>query len=597
MADRVLQRHDTAARWQQFNPVLAEGEIGIITDGAKGYKIGDGKTPWNSLPFPANPANVVQETGDSESAVMSQKAVTEMGKELDGKLNELESEVNGAVVESEVASAETIADRYMAKDTGKISTYTGNNLAIVKFPIAQGSYYKIAIAKTPNAAGYVLCYAETIGSIQTSPIVDKVGDRLPYEYSFVADKDGYLFVGISADSEYTNLKKLSIEKGLADKVEEVNAKVEDVTSNVLLIDKQINGEIVDVEVGAAETIADRYMVKETGKLSTYPNNNLAIVKFPISDGNSYKITIAKTTNAAGYVLCYAENLDSLQTTPIVDKIGDRQSYEYSFIAEADGYLFAGISADSEYTTLTKEERSDCIVKDIEKIKKGVGGDWSNKKWVVIGDSLSTLNSTTTKRYIDYIVEKTGIQVEVLAVGGSSWGQPQNNNNAFFQQAERVSADADIVTLFGSFNSWYKKDGDVITDGPTSMGDVNSEDVTTRYGCINTAFKNIYLNAPLARVGVIFPTPWKTANPYNVTETATSLISTLEAAAKRWGIPYLDLFHESGMRPWDEEYRLLVYSKDSGGIDGNPNGVHPNEIGHEIIASHVLAFMKRLLLIN
>lgn len=82
MADRVLQRHDTAARWQQYNPVLAEGEIGIITDGAKGYKIGDGKTPWNSLPFPANPANVVQETGDSESAVMSQKAATEMGKEL-----------------------------------------------------------------------------------------------------------------------------------------------------------------------------------------------------------------------------------------------------------------------------------------------------------------------------------------------------------------------------------------------------------------------------------------------------------------------------------------------------------------------------------
>ena len=53
MADRVIQRHDTASRWQQFNPVLASGEIGIITDGAKGYKIGDGKTKWNDLPYPA----------------------------------------------------------------------------------------------------------------------------------------------------------------------------------------------------------------------------------------------------------------------------------------------------------------------------------------------------------------------------------------------------------------------------------------------------------------------------------------------------------------------------------------------------------------
>lgn len=82
MADRVIQRNDTAANWQQYNPVLAQGEIGIITDGAKGYKIGDGVTRWNDLPFPANPANVVQEAGNSENAVMSQKAVTEKLTEL-----------------------------------------------------------------------------------------------------------------------------------------------------------------------------------------------------------------------------------------------------------------------------------------------------------------------------------------------------------------------------------------------------------------------------------------------------------------------------------------------------------------------------------
>lgn len=53
MADRVIQRNDTAARWQSINPILATGEIGIEIDGAKGYKIGDGKTAWNDLPYPA----------------------------------------------------------------------------------------------------------------------------------------------------------------------------------------------------------------------------------------------------------------------------------------------------------------------------------------------------------------------------------------------------------------------------------------------------------------------------------------------------------------------------------------------------------------
>lgn len=77
MADRVLQRRDTAANWAAANPILMEGELGIVIDGAKGYKIGDGVTRWNALEYPANPTSVVQELGDSEVAVMSQKAITD----------------------------------------------------------------------------------------------------------------------------------------------------------------------------------------------------------------------------------------------------------------------------------------------------------------------------------------------------------------------------------------------------------------------------------------------------------------------------------------------------------------------------------------
>jgi hypothetical protein len=87
MADRIIQRNDTAANWETINPILAMGELGIVIDGAKGYKIGDGVTTWNDLPYPANPSNIVQTTGNSETAVMSQKAVS-------GKLAELESQTS-----------------------------------------------------------------------------------------------------------------------------------------------------------------------------------------------------------------------------------------------------------------------------------------------------------------------------------------------------------------------------------------------------------------------------------------------------------------------------------------------------------------------
>ena len=46
----VLFRKGTASRWATVNPILANGEAGFVYDNNK-IKIGDGVTPWNSLPY------------------------------------------------------------------------------------------------------------------------------------------------------------------------------------------------------------------------------------------------------------------------------------------------------------------------------------------------------------------------------------------------------------------------------------------------------------------------------------------------------------------------------------------------------------------
>jgi Major tropism determinant N-terminal domain len=48
MAVIIQFRRDTAANWSSANPVLAEGELGLVTDDLS-YKIGDGVTAWNAL--------------------------------------------------------------------------------------------------------------------------------------------------------------------------------------------------------------------------------------------------------------------------------------------------------------------------------------------------------------------------------------------------------------------------------------------------------------------------------------------------------------------------------------------------------------------
>ena len=50
MANRIQLRRGGAQEWQNSNPILAQGEIGIEIDTSR-LKVGDGVTSWNSLKY------------------------------------------------------------------------------------------------------------------------------------------------------------------------------------------------------------------------------------------------------------------------------------------------------------------------------------------------------------------------------------------------------------------------------------------------------------------------------------------------------------------------------------------------------------------
>jgi len=53
MADRLQFRRDTAENWAEYNPILADGEIGIERDSGR-FKLGDGIHQWSELIFSSN---------------------------------------------------------------------------------------------------------------------------------------------------------------------------------------------------------------------------------------------------------------------------------------------------------------------------------------------------------------------------------------------------------------------------------------------------------------------------------------------------------------------------------------------------------------
>jgi len=210
--------------------------------------------------------------------------------------------------------------------------------------------------------------------------------------------------------------------------------------------------------------------------------------------------------------------------------------------------------------------------------------WIGKKWACVGDSLTEINDRASMRYMDYIQIATGIKPYNMGVSGTGYANGHANSKAFIDRIVNVPTDSDVVTIFGSNNDMF---GDNLPVGdPTDTG------TATLCGFINGTIDALYATFPQANLGIITPCPWENIYPAATTTLGQKGIAYSQALVdicKRRGIPCLDLFHCSGMRPWEESYRALYYTGDDGG------GVHPDVNGHKILASHFKAFLETLLI--
>lgn len=205
-------------------------------------------------------------------------------------------------------------------------------------------------------------------------------------------------------------------------------------------------------------------------------------------------------------------------------------------------------------------------------------NWIGKKWVCVGDSLTENNIRTTKHYHDYIADETGISVINMGSSGTGYKKTEEEGKAFYQRILNVPADADVVTIFGSFN-------DVSLVG-TSLGTPTDSGTETICGCINTTIDRLFQKIPRIQLGIISPTPWMEISETN---SFGKYVESLSSICKNRGIPYLDLYHCSGLRPWTTEGKENFYSKDDG------HGTHPDEYGHKFIAPRFKAFLDGLIM--
>lgn len=316
-----------------------------------------------------------------------------------------------------------------------------------------------------------------------------------------------------------------------------------------------------------ETLSDTY-IAQNGVISpaTYWRTRL----YAISEGNIIKTSARAYSNR--YYYAFYDSSDNFISGLLRTESGSGNMVEAVLTAPPQSSYIAIVDFPTVYETQPQIPDSYSVVPFLKK--------WAGKKWVAFGDSLTEMNQRTTKHYYDYVSDVTGISVHVMGNSGSGYMEEQDLGTAFYQRISGVPTDADVITIFGSFNdmSLFANLGTDTDSGTTTIG-----------GCINTTLDNLFTAYPLANVGLVTPSPWVNSNPTTEPNNASQYVDLIIAIAKRRGIPCLDLFHCSALRPWDSDFRDLAYSKDGG------NGVHPDETGHKILAPHFQAFLDSLLL--
>lgn len=301
----------------------------------------------------------------------------------------------------------------------------------------------------------------------------------------------------------------------------------------------------------------------------YDSENYFYKIYKLSKGTKYKIKSFNTLFITGLVLT-DENLITTYSSSTTQP-EQIEYFEYEFIAKNDGFAFL-----SFYNNATSSIE---ILNDFNNQNRFI-----NKKWSVMGDSLtarSTLGQNV-KNYTDYVSDKLGLISTNYGHGGSGYRARSNYNEAFYQIADTLDSDTDLITIFGSFND--------VCINPLNYGTVEDNTTDTTFGCMNITLDKLINNYPNAVIGVIIPTPWGGINDYSVNkENANNYINGLIEICKKKSIPYLDLYHESNLAPWNENNANLYFHGTS-----ETDTTHPNTLGHKRFSPQIIDFINKLL---
>lgn len=209
---------------------------------------------------------------------------------------------------------------------------------------------------------------------------------------------------------------------------------------------------------------------------------------------------------------------------------------------------------------------------------------NGKKLLFLGDSITEGTGVETPEniYLNRLARMTGARAALnFGIGGTTLGRnrsPGWRTGAFVVRAQTLPEeawDADVAFVFGGVNDYGV--------GDAAFGPADSCDPFEINGALNIIVRSLRGMNP--RMEIVFLSPICRPGddaPHPVTgQPLQAYAELVRQAALRSGCSFCDLFHL--FAPGDEQTcRAWI-----------PDGLHPNDEGHRILAETILRFLNTL----
>lgn len=176
---------------------------------------------------------------------------------------------------------------------------------------------------------------------------------------------------------------------------------------------------------------------------------------------------------------------------------------------------------------------------------------------------------------NYGIGGTRIAPQHSRSGNNAWDQD------FISRVEKMAPDADIIVVFGGTNDYGH--------GDAPIGYFTDSTPETFYGALHTLIRKLYEKYPDKLIVFMTPTHrLREESPRGdgykqPTLPLSGYVDIIKEVCRYYSIPVLDLYANGSMQPSVECLKNLYM----------PDGLHPNDAGHRIIASRLAGFLKSL----